>query len=75
MGEREKPDRIGVPDPESEPRPPKVEDAGALGEVGLRKRDAGEDREDKKGIWGTRPPTPNEDPAEKAAGDKPPLPD
>ena len=36
---RDKPDRIGTPDPANEPPPPKIDDAGELGEVGARKLD------------------------------------
>jgi hypothetical protein len=74
-GQRDKPDRIGAPDPENEPVPPKVDDAGDLGEVGLRKREAGEDSKEKKGIWGDRPPTPDEDPTDPAARTRTPLPE
>jgi hypothetical protein len=45
-------DRIGVPDPESEPRPPKVTTAGDLGPTGEEK-----ERDEKERIWKERPPT------------------
>lgn len=63
-GKRDKPDRIGTPDPDNEPTPPRLHDAGELGEVGERKLEEGQD---KKGIWGSRPPTPDEDTKAPAA--------
>jgi hypothetical protein len=61
---RDNPDRIGTPDPDQEPLPPKIDSAGDLGEVGEVKR---EDGGPKKGIWGERPRTPDEDPKDPAA--------
>lgn len=72
--QRDKPDRIGTPDPKNEPKPPKVDDAGDLGEVGLHKREEREVGPENKGIWGNRPPTPDEDPTDPAARNQPPLP-
>ena len=60
---RDPQDRIGKPDPEGEPRPPKVGVAGDLGEVGERKLDeTGQRQAVKEGIWGNRPPTSDEKP-------------
>ncbi|GAC1345037.1 MAG: hypothetical protein NVSMB23_20660 [Myxococcales bacterium] len=67
---RGSPDRIGTTDPDSEPVPPRIDDAGALGEVGEHKL---ETVEDKSGIWGERPRTPDQDPRDPAAR-KPPAP-
>ena len=55
---RDEPDRIGTPDPANEPPPPKIDDAGELGEVGARKLD----ERQKDAIWRDRPPTPDQDP-------------
>ena len=63
------PDRIGTPDPENEPIPPRIDDAGDLGPVGETKLQR-EDAHEKKGIWGERPRTPNEKPADPAARTK-----
>jgi hypothetical protein len=57
-GNRDKPDRIGIPDPTNEPLPPKIDDAGELGEVGARKLD----ERQKDAVWKNRPPTPDQDP-------------
>lgn len=51
------PDEIGTPDPDNEPMPPRIDEAGDLGEVGERKMEEGMD---KKGIWGSRKPPPDE---------------
>jgi hypothetical protein len=70
MAERneDKPDRIGKPDPEHEPMPPKIRSAGALGDVGERKLEETQQKEAvEQGIWGTRPPTPDEEPEAPAA--------
>ena len=62
---RDQQDRIGKPDPQSEPTPPKVGVAGDLGEVGERKLDESGEREAvKQGIWGNRPKTRDEKPEE-----------
>jgi len=45
-------------DPANEPPPPKIDDAGELGEVGARKLD----ERQKDAIWRDRPPTPDQDP-------------
>jgi len=58
QGNRDKPDRIGKPDPANEPPPPKIDDAGELGEVGARKLD----ERQKDAIWKNRPPTSDPDP-------------
>jgi hypothetical protein len=63
-GKRGDTDRIGTPDPDHEPTPPRIDSAGELGEVGERKL---EQSEDKRGIWGSRPSTPDEDPKDPAA--------
>ena len=52
-GKRERPDEIGVPDPDHEPVPPRIHEAGDLGEVGERKMEEGMD---KQGIWPHREP-------------------
>jgi hypothetical protein len=75
MPERDQHDRIGTPDPEHEPKAPKVDDAGTLGEVGLHKREKDQIGEKNKGIWGSRPPTRDDDPAESATRKPEPLPD
>jgi hypothetical protein len=59
---RKGPDRIGIPEPGTEPRPPRIESAGALGEVGERK-----EKDEKEAIWRDRPATPDEDPRDPAA--------
>ena len=60
QGNRDKPDRIGKPDPANEPPPPKIDDAGELGEVGARKLD----ERQKDAIWKNRPPTWDQDPVD-----------
>ena len=54
MAHRKVDEKIGTPDPEHEPTPPKIDEAGELGEVGERKMEKIRDPEEKKGIW--RPP-------------------
>jgi hypothetical protein len=61
---RDEPDRIGRPDPENEPKPPRVADAGELGKVGERKIEEGGEKD---AIWRNRPPTPDQDPTDPAA--------
>ena len=60
-GGKREPDRIGVPEPENEPTPPRLDDAGNLGPVGERKLEETGLRE-KEGIWKDRPKTPDEKP-------------
>ena len=60
-GDKREPDRIGVPEPEKEPTPPRLDDAGNLGPVGERKLEETGLRE-KEGIWKDRPKTPDEKP-------------
>jgi len=65
MAERnqEKPDRIGKPDPEHEPKQPKLDSAGALGPVGERKLEGTQQKQAvEEGIWGNRPRTEDEAP-------------
>jgi len=65
MAERnqEKPDRIGKPDPEHEPRQPKLDSAGELGPVGERKLEGTQQKQAvEEGIWGNRPRTEDESP-------------
>jgi hypothetical protein len=50
----DRPDGIGIPDPNNEPTPPKLEDAGRLGEVGERKLEE-TGKSEKEGIWRERP--------------------
>lgn len=65
---QDKADRIGKPDPDHEPTPPGIDDAGELGEVGEQKlEETQQKRAIKEGIWGTRPPTPDEAPEASAA--------
>lgn len=64
---RGKPDEIGTPDPDNEPRPPKIDSAGKLGKVGEQKREV-ESSEEKKGIWPNRPPPLDDDPESPAGG-------
>jgi hypothetical protein len=72
--DRKSSDRIGKPDPENEPTPPKIGVAGRLGEVGEDKLEETQQREEiKEGIWKDRPPTPDEKP-EEAATRNPPKP-
>ena len=69
MAERERnsSDRIGKPDPENEPTPPKIGVAGQLGEVGEQKLEETQQRQEvKEGIWKGRPSTPDEKPEESA---------
>ena len=70
-GKQGKSDRIGRPDPDSEPTPPRVGDAGDLGVVGERKL---EEDQAKDEIWRRRPATPDERPADPAARGPAPLP-
>jgi len=70
MAERERnsSERIGKPDPENEPTPPKIGVAGKLGEVGEQKLEDTQQRQEvKEGIWKGRPSTPDEKPEEAAA--------
>lgn len=53
----ERPDGIGIPDPDSEPTPPKLGDAGRLGPVGERKLEENNQAE-KDAIWRNRPKSP-----------------
>ncbi len=63
-GKRVPTDRIGVPDPGSEPLPPSIDEAGNLGPVGERKME----RDDKTdAIWRDRPLTPDPSPTDPAA--------
>ena len=65
---QDKPDRIGKPDPEHEPTPPKIDSAGALGGVGEQKLEETQQKQAvEQGIWGTRPPTPDQEPEASAA--------
>ena len=58
-------DRIGTPDPDHEPLPPKIGDAGNLGPVGERKMERDQKTD---AIWrDDRPPTADEDPVDPAA--------
>jgi len=50
-------DGIGIPDPDNEPTPPKLEDAGRLGPVGERKLEK-TDKAEKEAIWRNRPKEP-----------------
>lgn len=63
---RNEPDRIGVPEPENEPMPPRIGVAGDLGPVGERKLEETGLRE-KDGIWKDRPKTPDQKPTDPAA--------
>jgi hypothetical protein len=54
MAHRKVDEKIGTPDPEHEPTPPKIGSAGELGKVGERKKEKIRDPEEKQGIW--RPP-------------------
>ena len=69
MAERERnsADRIGKPDPENEPTPPKIGVAGQLGKVGEQKLEETQQRQEvKEGIWRGRPSTSDEKPEKTA---------
>ena len=55
--EDDRPDGVGIPDPDNEPTPPKLEDAGRLGPVGERKLEEA-DNSEKEAIWRNRPKDP-----------------
>ena len=50
-------DRIGIPDPDKEPTPPRLEDAGRLGPMGERKLEE-TGKAEKEAIWRDRPKAP-----------------
>jgi len=55
--EDDRPDGVGIPDPDKEPTPPKLRDAGRLGPVGERKLEEA-DKAEKEAIWWNRPKDP-----------------